>query len=187
MELWIIINESANQLTCISRDQLCYFQDGIQYKFPYLVRYGQLERFISSICKECPNGFIRFKTLHGTEYVVLHQGQRKTGNLCREMNRLTFSEIQERLAIAISTFCDPAHGVNPVGFKETEFHVSSEQSVPMTITSMFAEEQADCRSSILKISIFAEQATTYDYKGTVYELKCKHNNDGSFLYCMKRK
>ena len=120
MELWIIINESAKQLTCISRDQLCYFQDGIQYKFPYFVRYGQFERFISSICKECPNGFIRFKTLHGTEYVVLHQGQRKTGNLCREMNRLIF---KDQVCAVLFLLCSDLAGAYVYMFHHSHYAV----------------------------------------------------------------
>ena len=73
MELRIIIDKSTEKLTGIGRDQLCYFQYDIQYKFPYLVRNGQLERCIGNLCKERTNSFVRFKSLYGTEYVVLHQ------------------------------------------------------------------------------------------------------------------
>lgn len=34
-----------------------------------------LERFISYICKERPDGFIGFKLLHCAEYIIQHQNQ----------------------------------------------------------------------------------------------------------------
>ena len=151
MELWIIINKCSKQLTGISRYECCYFQDGIQYKFPYLVRNRQLERFISSISKECPDGFIRFKPLYCAEYVILHQGQRKTCNLCREMDRLASAKVQKSLAIAICTLGSPTHRINFVGLKEAEFHICSEQSIPLTITSSLAEEQSYSCYSILYV------------------------------------
>jgi hypothetical protein len=41
MKLIITIKQSIKQFTGIGRYQFSYFQDGIQYKFPYFVRYGQ--------------------------------------------------------------------------------------------------------------------------------------------------
>ena len=73
MELRIMTNDSTEQLTDIGRDQLCDFQNGIQYKFPYFVCNGQLERFIFDLSKNFSDGFIGFKSLHGTEDVILHQ------------------------------------------------------------------------------------------------------------------
>ncbi|NLV52170.1 MAG: hypothetical protein GXY64_02760, partial [Bacteroidales bacterium] len=90
MELRILINKRTEQLAGISRDKLCYFQDGIQDKFPYLVRNGQLESIISGLRKESTNGFVRFKSLHRTKDVVLHQRQGKTSYLRREVHRLAF-------------------------------------------------------------------------------------------------
>lgn len=67
------------------------------------------------------------------------------------MNRLASAKVQKGLAIAICTFRSPTHGVNPVGLKETEFHVSGEQSLPLPIAPMLAEEQSDCCPGILHI------------------------------------
>ena len=43
MELRIDINNRSKQFVGICRDHLCDFQDGVQYKSPYSVRYRQLE------------------------------------------------------------------------------------------------------------------------------------------------
>ena len=73
MELRIMPNDRIEQFTDIGRDQLRDFKNDIHYKFPYLVCNGQLERFIVDLSKNFSNGFIGFKSLHGTEDVILHQ------------------------------------------------------------------------------------------------------------------
>ncbi|WP_143005829.1 hypothetical protein, partial [Prevotella communis] len=93
MELRIGINNRRKQFTGIGRDHLCDFQDGVQYKFPYSVRSGQLESVASGITEERPDGFVGFKPLHRAKYVVLHHDQRKAGNLCREVYALTSAEV----------------------------------------------------------------------------------------------
>ncbi|WP_143005794.1 hypothetical protein, partial [Prevotella communis] len=85
MELRIGINNRRKQFTDIGRDHLCDFQDGVQYKFPYPVRSGQLESVASGITEERPDGFVGLKPLYRAKYVVLHHDQRKAGNLCREV------------------------------------------------------------------------------------------------------
>jgi len=119
MELRILIDNRGKQFTGISRDKLGYCQDGIHYKFPYLVRYGQLESVIGDFREQSPEGFIRLKTLYRTQYVILHHGECKTGNLCREMYRLTFAQIEQSLAIVIGYFRGPSNSVSPVCFQKT--------------------------------------------------------------------
>ena len=55
MELRILINDCRKQFTSVSRDNLCYLQDGIQYQFPYLVRDGQLESISGGLVEEFPS------------------------------------------------------------------------------------------------------------------------------------
>ena len=102
MELRIGINNRRKQFTGIGRDHLCDFQDGVQYKFPYPVRSGQLESVAGGITEERPDGFVGLKPFHRAKYVVLHHGQREAGNLCREVYALTSAEVEQLLAIVIS-------------------------------------------------------------------------------------
>lgn len=133
MELRITLNKSSEQFTGICRNQFCYLQDGIQDKFPYLVRNGQLESIIGSLGKDGTNGFIRFKSLYRAKYVVLHQGQCKTGNLCREVHRLAFAHFKQTFTVMICDFRSPAHGVNSICLKEVKAQVCSEQSIPLPL------------------------------------------------------
>ena len=54
MELRIDFNNRRKQFAGIGRDHLCDFQDGIQYKFPYSVCYGQFERIANDIPEKSP-------------------------------------------------------------------------------------------------------------------------------------
>ena len=111
MELIITINQSIKQFTGIGRYQFCYFQDGIQYKFPYFVRCGQFERVAIGFCKKFANGFVRFKPFYCTEDIVLHHGQGKVCNLCGEVDGLASAEVKQSLAVAISDFCYPTSAI----------------------------------------------------------------------------
>jgi len=143
MELRILIDNRGKQLTGISRDKLGYCQDGIHYKFPYLVRYGQLESVIGDLREQSREGFIRLKTLYRTQYVILHHGERKTGNLCREMYRLTFAHIEQSLAILIGYFRGPSNSVSPICFQEAEGQIRCKKTVPLVFPTSLAEEQTD--------------------------------------------
>lgn len=43
MELRILVYQSRKKLASICGHYFCYLKDDIQYKLPYLVRYGQLK------------------------------------------------------------------------------------------------------------------------------------------------
>ena len=141
MELRIGINNRRKQFTDIGRDHLCDFQDGVQYKFPYPVRSGQLESVASGITEERPDGFVGLKPLYRAKYVVLHHDQRKAGNLCREVYALTSAEVEQLLLVVISHLGSPADSVRPVCFEKTKREVRSEQSIPKPIPASFREEQ----------------------------------------------
>ena len=69
MELRIDINNCRKQFTGISRDDLCDFQYGVKYQFPYPVRYRQLESTRSGFAEE---------------FSVRHQGDsKKNQRKCR--------------------------------------------------------------------------------------------------------
>ena len=151
MELRIDINNRRNQFAGIGRDYLCDFQDGIQYKFPYPVRYGQFERIANDIPEESPERLVCLKALHRAENVVLHHGQRKAGNLCREMHALALAEVKQLLAIVVCHFGCPASSIGAVCFEEAEREVRGEQSVPLSFSPTLREEQADGGSCKLHI------------------------------------
>ena len=142
MELWIFINDCRKQFTGIGRDHLCDFQDGIQNQFPYPVRGGQLESTCCGLTEKCSDGLVGLKPFHCAKYVILHHGQRKAGNLCREMYALAFAEVKQLLTIVISNLGSPAGSVRPVCFEKTERKIRCEQSVPMPIPASLREEQA---------------------------------------------
>lgn len=77
----ITFDEICQQLCSIYRVTLCCFQNEIQNDSPYLVRYGQLESVIGNLSKEAADGFIRFKSLHCTQDVILHHCQSEASNL----------------------------------------------------------------------------------------------------------
>lgn len=133
MELRIGINNRRKLFAGIGRDQLCDFQNGVQYQFPYPVRDGQLESIACGLAEESPNGLIGLKPLHRAKNVVLHHRQRKTGNLCGEVYALAPAEVEQLLAVMISHLGSLAVSVRPVCLQETEREIRGEQAVPMPI------------------------------------------------------
>jgi len=143
MELRIGINNRRKQFTGIGRDHLCDFQDGVQYKFPYPVRSGQLESTSSGFTEEFSDSLVCLKPLHRAKYVILHHGQREAGNLRREVYALTSAEVEQLLAVVISHLSSPTGSVRPVCIEEAERKVCGKQPVPLPFSSSFREEQAD--------------------------------------------
>ena len=97
----IIFDEISQQLGSIYRVTLCYLENAIQNDSPYFVRYGQFERVIGNFCKEATDGFIRFKSLHRAQDVILHHGQGEAGYLCGKMHRQAFTKVQQGLGILV--------------------------------------------------------------------------------------
>ena len=81
MELRIGINNRRKQFTDIGRDNLCDFQDGVQYQFPYPVRGGQLESIPRGFTEEGSDSFVSLKPFYRAKYVVLHHGQREASQI----------------------------------------------------------------------------------------------------------
>ncbi len=152
MELRVFINDCRKQFAGISRDYLCDFQDGVQYQFPYPVRYRQLESVASGLTEECPKSFIGLKPLHRAKYVVLHHSQRKAGDLCREVYALTLAEVEQLLLVVICHLGSPSHGVGAVCLEKAEREVCGEQSVPLSLPATLREEQTDCGSCKLDVN-----------------------------------
>ena len=123
----ISFDEISKQLCSIYGVMLCYIQDEIQNDAPYLVRYGQFESVIGNLCKETTDGFIRFKSLHCTQDVILHHCQSEAGNLSDKMYRLAFAKVQQGLTILVCNFGSPSSGINTIRFKEAKRKVSSQQ------------------------------------------------------------
>ena len=70
MELRIDINNRRKQFAGIGRDDLCDFQYGVKYQFPYPVRDRQLESIRCDLTEECPKSLVSLKPLHRAKYVV---------------------------------------------------------------------------------------------------------------------
>ena len=66
MELRIDINNRRKQFAGIGRDDLCDFQYGVQYEFPYSVRYRQLESTRSGFTEEFSDGLVCLKPFYIT-------------------------------------------------------------------------------------------------------------------------
>ena len=145
----ITFGEICQQLCSIYRVTLCSFQNEVQNDSPYLVRYGQRESVIGNLCKETTDGFIRFKSLHCTQDVILHHCQSEASNLSGKMYRLAFAKIQQGLTILVCNFGSPSSGINTIRFKETKRKVCSQQSIPVFLASSFAKEQTDWQPSNL--------------------------------------
>ena len=152
MKLRIGVNNCRKQFAGVGRYDFCDFQYGVQYQFPYPVRGGQLESISRGFTEEGSDGLVGLKTLHRTQYVVLHHRQREAGNLCGEMYTLALAEVQQLLAVVICHLGSPAHGVRPVCLEKTEREVCGEQSVPLSLPSPLREEQADGGSCELHIN-----------------------------------
>ena len=141
MELRIPINNRRKQFAGISRDYLSDFQDGVQYQFPYPVRDGQFKSIPCGFTEERTDGLVCLKPLHRTKYVILHHGQRKAGNLRREVYTLTSAKVKQLLAIVICHLSSPTSSISPICLKETEREIRGEQSVPLTLSATPREEQ----------------------------------------------
>ena len=152
MELRIDINNRRKQFTGIGRDHLRNFQYGVKYQFPYPVRYRQLERIASNVTEESPDSLIGLKPLHRAKYVVLHHGQRKAGDLCREVYALTLSEVEQLLTIVICHLGSPSHRVCTIRLEEAEREVCCEKSVPLSIPATLREEQTNGGSRKLHVN-----------------------------------
>ena len=139
----ITFDEICQQLCSIYRVTLCCFQNEIQNDSPYLVRYGQLESVIGNLSKEAADGFIRFKSLHCTQDVILHHCQSEASNLSGKMYRLAFAKVQQGLTILVCNFGSPSSGINTIRFKEAKRKVCGQQPIPVSLASSFAKEQTD--------------------------------------------
>ena len=95
----IIIDEICQQLRCIYRVALRNLQNEVQNDSPYFVRNGQFESVTGDLCKEAADGFIRFKSLHRAQDVILHHYQGEAGYLSGKMHRLTFTKVQQGLTV----------------------------------------------------------------------------------------
>ena len=151
MELRIDINNRRKQFAGVSRDNLCDFQDGVKYQFPYPVRYRQLESIASDITEECPKCLIGLKSLHLAKNIVLHHRQRKTGNLCREVYALTLAEVEQLLLVVICHLGSPSHRVDTICFEEAERKIRCKLSVPLSLPATLREEQTDSGSCKLHV------------------------------------
>ena len=123
----ISFDEINKQLCSIYGVMLCYIQDEIQNDAPYLVRYGQFESVIGNLCKETTDGFIRFKSLHCTQDVILHHCQSEASNLSGKMYRLAFAKVQQGLTILVCNFGSPSSGINTIRFKEAKRKVCGQK------------------------------------------------------------
>ena len=169
MELRIDINNCRKQFAGISRDDLCDFQYGVKYQFPYPVRYRQLESTRSGFAEEFSDGLVGLKTFYRAKYIVLHHRQRKAGNLGGEMYALALSKIQQYLHVAICHFSRPASSVRPVCLEEAKRKIRGKQSVPLPLPATLREKQT--HGSTCKL----------DIDGTVAALQRRVVLDESFL------
>lgn len=147
----ITFDEICQQLCSIYRVTLCSFQNEVQNNSPYLVRYGQLESVIGNLSKEATDGFIRFKSLHCTQDVILHHCQSEASNLSGKMYRLAFSKVQQGLAILVCNFGSPSSGINTIRFKEAKRKVCGQQPIPVSLASSLAKEQTDWHTIQLNV------------------------------------
>ena len=139
----ITFDEICQQLCSIYRVTLCCFQNEVQNDSPYLVRYGPLESVIGNLSKEAADGFIRFKSLHCTQDVILHHCQSEASNLSGKMYRLAFAKVQQGLTILVCNFGSSSSGINTIRFKEAKRKVCGQQPIPVSLASSFAKEQTD--------------------------------------------
>ena len=115
----ITFDEISQQLCSIYRVTLCSFQNEVQNESPYLVRYEQFESVIGDLCKETTDGFIRFKSLHCTQDVILHHCQSEASNLSGKMYRLAFAKVQQDLTILVCNFGSPLSGIRHIDIDVT--------------------------------------------------------------------
>src|SRR5574344_948249 len=146
MKLIITIKQSIKQFTGIGRYQFRYFQDGIQYKFPYFVRYGQFESVTSGFCKKFADGLVRFKPFYCAEDVVLHHSECYVCTLCGEVDRLASAEVKQSFTVMISDLSYPAPAIQAVSLKETQRCICRQQTIPLSLVSTLAEVKANGRA-----------------------------------------
>ena len=151
MELRIPINNRRKQFAGISRDNLCDFQYGIQYQFPYPIRYGQLESIPRSFTEEGSDSLVSLKPLHRTKYIVLYHRQRSACNLSGEVEALAFSEAKQLLTIVICHLSSPTSSIRPICLKEAEREVRGKQSVPLSFPASLRKEQTHGGSGKLHV------------------------------------
>lgn len=151
MDNRITFDEISQHLCSIYRVTLCSFQNEVQNDSPYFVRYGQLESVIGNLCKETTDGFIRFKSLHCTQDVILHHCQSEASNLSGKMNRLAFTKVQQGFTILVCNFGCPSSGINTIRFKEAKRKVCSQQPIPVSFASSLAKEQTDWHTIQLNV------------------------------------
>ena len=113
----ISFDEISKQLRSIYGVMLCYIQDEIQNDAPYLVRYGQFESVIGNLCKKTTNSFIRLKSLHRTQDVILHHCQGETCDLGGKMYGLALAQVQQGLTVLVCDFGSPTSGVYTICLK----------------------------------------------------------------------
>ena len=142
----ITFDEICQQLCSIYRVTLCCFQNEVQNDSPYLVRYGQLESVIGNLSKEAADGFIRFKSLHCTQNVILHHCQSEASNLSGKMYRLAFAKVQQGLTILVCNFGSPSSGINTIRFKEAKRKVCGQQRKKLCYCKKVYNHTKGCRS-----------------------------------------
>jgi len=152
MELFITIKQSIKQFTGIGRYQFRYFQNGIQYKFPYFVRYGQFERVTSGFCKKFADGFVRFKSFYCAEDVVLHHRECYVCNLCGEVDGPASAEAKQAFTVMVSDFSYPAPAIQAVSLKETQRCICRQQTIPLSLVPSLAEVKANGRAGKFDIN-----------------------------------
>ena len=136
----IIIDEICQQLRCIYRVALRNLQNEVQNESPYFVRNGQFESVIGDLSKEAADGFIRFKSLHRAQDVILHHCQGEAGYLSGKMHRLTFTKVQQGLTVLVCNFGCPASGVKTICFGEAKRKVCSQQAVPISLAATLTKK-----------------------------------------------
>ena len=139
----ISFDEISKQLRSIYGVILCYIQDEIQNDAPYLIRYGQFESVIGNLCKKTTNSFIRLKSLHRTQDVILHHCQGETCDLGGKMYGLALAQVQQGLTLLVCDFGSPTSGVYTICLKKAEGKIGCQQAVPITFATSFAEEQTN--------------------------------------------
>ena len=139
----ISFDEISKQLRSIYGVMLCYIQDEIQNDAPYLIRYGQFESVIGNLCKKTTNSFIRLKSLHCTQDVILHHCQSETCDLGGKMYGLALAQVQQGLTVLVCDFGSPTSGVYTICLKKAEEKIGCQQAVPITFATSFAEEQTN--------------------------------------------
>ena len=94
-------------------------------------------------------GFIRFKSLHCTQDVILHHCQSEASNLSGKMYRLAFANVQQGFTILVYNFGCTSSGINTIRFKEAKRKVCSQQPIPVSLASSLEKNKRTGKSSNL--------------------------------------